>query len=84
LRLPALAAVLHRGKFVADTVAQYTHGFHSNSSRINRRSLRAHRLPQLLKETLAAMERGNIIGVLGGAPDLVILWVKTFLKFELD
>lgn len=30
----------------------------------------------LLKETLAAMERHNLIGVLGGAPDLVGAWVQ--------
>lgn len=31
---------------------------------------------ELLKETLAAMERHNVIGVLGGAPDVVSSWVK--------
>ena len=31
---------------------------------------------ELLKETLAAMERHNVIGVLGGAPDMVASWVK--------
>ncbi len=31
---------------------------------------------ELLKETLAMMERHNVTGVLGGAPDLVASWVK--------
>lgn len=30
---------------------------------------------ELFRETLAAMERHNVIGVLGGAPDLVAAWV---------
>ena len=31
---------------------------------------------ELLKQILAAMERHNVIGVLGGAPNLVSPWVK--------